>query len=103
MPTSHSSTVENYNTGDVVFQEIREFTGPFEIVSLVGTLSGDQGHLHISLSDAQGHMIGGHVVGGLYVFTTAEIVIGECSDLTFTREYDDCTGFLELVIKNNAG
>lgn len=70
-------------------------------MSLVGTLSGDEGHLHISLSDAQGHMIGGHVIGGLYIFTTAEIVIGECSDLEFTREYDDSTGFKELVIKNN--
>jgi len=72
-------------------------------VSLVGTLSGDTGHLHISLSDAQGHMIGGHVIGGLYIFTTAEIVIGECSDLKFTREHDDSTGFLELVMKNNIG
>jgi len=72
-------------------------------VSLVGTLSGDTGHLHISLSDTQGHVIGGHIIGGLYVFTTAEIVIGECSDLTFTREHDDSTGFLELVVKNNTG
>jgi len=69
-------------------------------VSLVGTLSGSGGHLHISLSDAQGHMIGGHVIGGLFVFTTAEVVIGECSDLQFTREHDDTTGFQELVIKD---
>ena len=84
----------------VFIQEIREFIGPFEIVSLVGTLSGNKGHLHISLSDAQGHMVGGHVIGGLYIFTTAEIVIGECSDLKFTREHDDTTGFQELTIKN---
>jgi len=70
-------------------------------VSLVGTLSGDAEHLHISLSDAQGHVIGGHVIGGLHIFTTAEIVIGECSDLEFKREYDDSTGFQELVIKTN--
>jgi len=85
----------------VLMQEIREFVGPFEIVSLVGTLSGIEGHLHIALSDAQGRMIGGHVIGGLHIFTTAEIVIGECSDLKFTREQDDSTGFQELVIKNN--
>jgi len=84
-----------------MLQEIHEFIGPFEIVSLVGTLSGDNGHLHISLSDAHGHMIGGHVIGGLYIFTTAEIVIGECVDLKFTREHDDFTGFHELVINNN--
>jgi len=46
-------------------------------------------------------MIGGHVIGGLYIFTTAEIVIGECPQLKFTREHDDSTGFPELVIKSN--
>jgi len=70
-------------------------------VSLVGTLSGGEGHLHISLSDVQGHVIGGHVIGGLYIYTTAEIVIGECSDLKFEREHDDSTGFQELAIKAN--
>jgi len=85
----------------VFVQAIREFSGPFEIVSLVDTLSGNDGHLHISLSGADGHMIGGHVIGGLYIFTTAEIVIGDCSDLQFTREHDDSTGFQELAIKNN--
>ena len=39
------------------------FKGPFEIVSLVGTISkGALTHLHISLSDGfKGWMIGGHL------------------------------------------
>lgn len=71
--------------------------GPFEIVSLVGTLS-QGGHLHISLSDADGHVVGGHVMGDLIVYTTAEVMVGECCDATFTREPDSDTGYDELMI-----
>lgn len=70
-----------------------------EIVSLVGTLSSVGGHhLHISLSNKDGAVIGGHVHGEMNVFTTAEIVIGECVDLTFAREYDYQSGFEELAV-----
>lgn len=70
-----------------------------EIVSLVGTLSSIGGHhLHISLSTKQGNVIGGHVFGEMNVFTTAEVVIGECVDLNFTREFDRQSGFDELVV-----
>jgi predicted DNA-binding protein with PD1-like motif len=83
----------------LLFQRIRDLEGPFEIVSLVGTLSGGTDHLHISLSDKDGNVIGGHVIGGLYVYTTAEIVIGECQQLAFDREHDASTGFAELVVR----
>lgn len=79
-----------------VFQII-SLNQKFEIVSLVGTLN-EHAHLHISLSDKDGRTIGGHAIGDLEVFTTAEIVIGELSDLQFTREMDERTGFPELVI-----
>ena len=69
-----------------------------EIVSLVGTLSGGNGHLHVSLSDAKGGVIGGHVVGDMVVFTTAEVVIGECEQITLKREMDPRTGFPELTV-----
>lgn len=70
-----------------------------EIVSLVGTLSSVGGHhLHISLSDKNGHVFGGHVFGEMNVFTTAEVVIGECNDLLFKREYDSQSGFDELTV-----
>ena len=71
-----------------------------EIVSLVGTLSSKGGHhLHISLSDKDGNLVGGHVFGELNVFTTAEVVIGECVDYIFEREDDHESGFKELVVK----
>ncbi|KAJ8389373.1 hypothetical protein AAFF_G00120810 [Aldrovandia affinis] len=57
------------NTNEVVHLQER-----FEIVSLVGTLN-REAHLHICLADKEGKTIGGHVMGGLEVFTTAEVVI----------------------------
>ncbi|XP_033735373.1 bifunctional protein GlmU-like isoform X2 [Pecten maximus] len=76
---------------------VKTFEGHFEIVSLVGTLSAG-GHLHISLSDVDGHVFGGHVMGDLVVFTTAEVVIGNAGGVVFTREPDSQTGYNELVI-----
>lgn len=71
----------------------------FEIVSLVGTLSPDGSHLHIALSDSSGATIGGHLLEGNEVYTTAEIVIGEAEHLQFSRETDPATTFKELTIK----
>nr|XP_033795654.1 bifunctional protein GlmU-like [Geotrypetes seraphini] len=82
--------------------EVIHLNGRFEIVSLVGTLN-EMAHLHISLSDDKGKTIGGHVISDLEVFTTAEIVIGECNGMLFTREMDERTGFPELVISSGSG
>jgi uncharacterized protein len=72
----------------------------FEIVSLVGTLSASHGvHLHASISDGTGKTIGGHVTDGNIIYTTAEIVIGEASDLRFVRKLDSLTTFNELFIE----
>ncbi len=75
------------------------FEGKYEIVSLVGTLSPDGVHLHISLSDSTGKTIGGHLVEGCEIYTTAEIVIAEAHGLKFTREQDAQTGYKELKIR----
>jgi predicted DNA-binding protein with PD1-like motif len=50
-------------------------SGHFEIVSLTGTLSPDGLHLHISLSDSTGKTIGGHLMNGCKIYTTAEIIM----------------------------
>jgi len=75
------------------------YHGKYEIVSLVGTLCPDGPHLHISLSDGQGNMIGGHLQDGCEVYTTAEIVVGEMEDASFTREMDPLSGYEELVVR----
>merc|ERR1712096_297311 len=73
--------------------------GDNKICSLVGTLSGDGGHLHIVLGKDDGSTISGHVVGDMIIFTTAEVVIGECRDSVFTRPFDAKTGFDELKVE----
>lgn len=73
--------------------------GHFEIVSLTGTVDATTSHLHISISDESGKTIGGHLVDGNLIYTTAEIVIVELIDFEFTREKDSTYGYQELVIK----
>ena len=75
--------------------------GPFEITSLVGTLSQDGVHLHITLSDSTGRTIGGHLCRESKIFTTAEIVIGHDSNITFERKLDPNTGYDELYVQQN--
>jgi len=75
--------------------------GYFEILSLCGTLSVSGAHLHISIADMEGKTIGGHLLDGCTIYTTAEIVIGESKDLIFTRENDDITQWKELQVKSN--
>jgi predicted DNA-binding protein with PD1-like motif len=72
--------------------------GHFEIVSLSGTLSKNGSHIHISISDDTGRMIGGHLLKENLVYTTAEIVIGEHKGLVFTRDKDGTTPWQELQI-----
>ena len=73
---------------------------PFEIVSMTGTVSKNGCHIHISISDCDGKTIGGHLVDGCIVNTTAEICITELKEYTFTREYDESTGYAELKINH---
>ena len=73
--------------------------GHFEIVSLVGTVSINGSHLHISISDSTGKTIGGHLLEGCKIYTTAEIILGATSAYEFTRVRDDQTGWNELEIK----
>lgn len=74
-------------------------SGHFEILSLSGTVSVNGSHLHLSISDSTGRTIGGHLMGGCTVYTTAEIVIGTTDELEFTREKDGSTPWEELQIK----
>ncbi|HEV7454414.1 MAG TPA: PPC domain-containing DNA-binding protein [Candidatus Saccharimonadales bacterium] len=79
-------------------QDIRTFTGDFEVVSLVGTVSVNGVHLHMSFSDTEGVVRGGHLKEGTIIHPTAEIVIGVDEGVVFTRELDADTGFSELKV-----
>lgn len=74
-------------------------TGKREIVSLVGTVEPGGGHLHLSVSDGKGVTLGGHLLEGCKIYTTAEIAIGELPGLRFLREPDPTSGYEELKIE----
>jgi predicted DNA-binding protein with PD1-like motif len=74
-------------------------TGHFEIVSLTGTVSINGSHLHISISDSAGRTIGGHLLPGCKIYTTAEIVLQSTDKYEFTREKDGSTSWDELQVK----
>ncbi len=73
--------------------------GHFEIVSLVGTFNENSAHLHLSVSDSTGKTVGGHLLEGNMIYTTAEVVIGELADVEFARALDATYGYKELKVK----
>ena len=76
------------------------YPGHFEIVSLVGTLSASGGgHLHLAVADSTGRTLGGHLLDGCRIYTTAELVVGAMPALRFVRETDPTFGYKELVVK----
>jgi predicted DNA-binding protein with PD1-like motif len=75
------------------------YAEPMEILGLSGTLSPDGLHLHIVLSRRDGSCVGGHLVDGCVVNTTAELVIGELDHLEFLRRLEPATGFDELSVQ----
>ena len=79
--------------------ELSVWKGHFEIVSLVGTLSANGSHLHLSVADSTGQTLGGHLVEGCKIYTTAEVVIGVMPDIVYSREPDPTYGYRELVIR----
>ncbi len=74
------------------------YSGHFEIVSLTGLMSRHGSHYHLAIADSRGQTIGGHLLEGCLIYTTAEIVIGVMPQLSFRRELDAETGFQELAI-----
>lgn len=81
-------------------QIIKKWNKVFEIVSGTGTISPDGCHIHVSLSDQKGNVVGGHLKEGCKVIYTAEVVIGIFNDVTYKRNHDNVTGFKELEVKN---
>ena len=72
-----------------------EFPGGMEILNLFGNISVRDGkpfvHAHILLSDAQGKVVGGHLMPGTKLFA-CEATIDEFEGEGFVRDYDERTG-----------
>ena len=77
---------------------VRELNEPLEIVSLMGTLSTARTHLHIALAREDLTVLGGHLMEGCIVNTTAEVVLLELDGVRFGAERDGETGYDELAI-----
>ncbi|MGZ7160818.1 MAG: PCC domain-containing protein, partial [Methanobacterium sp.] len=67
--------------------------------SAQGTVSENGIHVHVAISDEEGHVIGGHLKEGCIINTTAEICILK-SNLSLNRVFDPKTGYKELVMEN---
>jgi predicted DNA-binding protein with PD1-like motif len=80
-----------------------EYDGHFEIVFLTGSMSIHGPHLHISISDGDGKTIGGHLVSGCKIYTTAEIVIAAFEDVAYKREFAEDSGYEKLVVYKRQG
>lgn len=75
-----------------------DFEGHFEIVSITGLVSVHGSHVHLSISDGDGQTIGGHLVSGCKIYTTAEIVILAFADVVYKREFAEDSGYDELAV-----
>ena len=74
-------------------------SGPFEILSLVGTVDEKSEHLHVGLADTEGCCIGGHLGLGSEIYTTAEIVLAELIHFEFRRTPCSMSGYDELAVE----
>ena len=79
-------------------KQVTELRCDLEILTLAGSLSVDGAHLHMTVADAQGRVLGGHVAPGCIVRTTAELLLVLLPEHRFTREADTISGFHELAI-----
>ncbi|MBN9206467.1 PPC domain-containing DNA-binding protein [Methylibium petroleiphilum] len=75
-----------------------QLQAPAEILSLCGSLSPAGAHLHMTIADPQGRVLGGHVAAGCEVRTTVELLVEVLEDLRFERVADARTGYPELHI-----
>ena len=78
---------------------LRDISEHCEIVSLNGTVSAKRCHLHIALSKEDLSTVGGHLVEGCIINTTCELVIGILDGWEIDKEFDEETGYHELIFK----
>lgn len=84
------------DAGGVNIVDIAE---PLEIVSLMGTVSNMRCHLHVSFSKEDLSVVGGHLVEGCIINTTCELIIGEMENFVYDVEFDEETGYDELIFR----
>lgn len=81
---------------------VREMNEDCEIVSLNGTVSCTRCHLHLALSREDLSTVGGHMKEGCIVNTTCELVIAELPGQEIAVEFDEETGYDELIFRERS-
>jgi predicted DNA-binding protein with PD1-like motif len=69
-----------------------------EILTLQGSLCRSGSHIHITVADANGAVLGGHLCEGSVVRTTAEVLVERLPQWQLQRAVDPTTGYRELEI-----
>lgn len=77
-------------------QDYFDSENDYEIVSLTGTICNGEAHIHISLSDDKGKVVGGHLEKGCLINTTCEVVLGILEEYDSCRKFDENTGYDEI-------
>lgn len=73
--------------------------GPWELLTLSGSLTASGAHLHATVASASGAVLGGHVAHGNVVRTTAEVLLAPLPGWLLGRALDARTGYTELVVR----
>lgn len=71
----------------------------YEIVSMTGTICQGKAHLHIGLAEDSGAVVGGHLEEGCLINTTCELVLGILEEYQSKREFDENTGYDEIIFE----
>jgi uncharacterized protein len=71
-------------------------TADLEVLSFSGTLSRHGMHVHLSVADRDGQVLGGHLLEGCTVRTTLELIIHAIDGVSMLRMKDEATGYDEL-------
>ncbi len=80
-----------------------QLAGDTELLTLAGSVAPGASHLHLSVADAAGRVIGGHAAYGCTVRTTAEVLLALLPGWAFAREPVAATGWAELVVRRRQG
>ena len=79
--------------------QMLELDGALEVLTLAGSVAVNGSHLHASLADDHGRVLGGHLGYGCLVRTTAEVLLALLPQWHFSREPDAATGYDELALR----
>lgn len=80
-----------------------ELAGDTELLTLAGSIAPGASHLHLSVADDAGRVLGGHAAYGCTVRTTAEVLLALLPGWAFARADDARTGWAELVVHRADG